>query len=99
MHPPAIISAYLYICLSIVHIYLLEDTNLLKLQHSSREGTSILSLTLFFCNRRYLATLNCNSVYLKVHLHEIFDIRFFSSKASSWSPDKDPKLFLNTNLN
>ncbi len=25
---------------------------------------------------------------LKVHLHEIFDIRFFSSKASSWAPDQ-----------
>ncbi len=38
-----------------------------------------------------------DSYSLKVHLHEIFDIRFFSSKASSWSPDQDPKLFSNTN--
>ncbi len=36
---------------------------------------------------------------LKVHLHEIFDIRFFSSKASFWSPDQDPKLFSNINSN
>jgi hypothetical protein len=37
--------------------------------------------------------------YLKAHLHEIFNIRFFSSKASSWVPDQAPKLFLNINLN
>ncbi len=36
---------------------------------------------------------------LKVHLHEIFDIHFFSSKASFWSPDQDPKLFSNINSN
>jgi hypothetical protein len=36
---------------------------------------------------------------LKVHLHEIFDIRFFSSKASSWAPDQAPELFSNINSN
>jgi hypothetical protein len=37
------------------------------------------------------------TVPLKVHLHKIFDLRFFSSKASSWSPDQNPKLFSNIN--
>jgi hypothetical protein len=39
-------------------------------------------------------------LFLKVHLHEIFDINFFSSKASSWSLDSYPRLFsyINSNL-
>jgi hypothetical protein len=44
-------------------------------------------------------TLPPHSWTLKVHVHEIFDIRFFSSKASFWSPDQDPKLFSNINSN
>ncbi len=40
-----------------------------------------------------------HSRVLQVHLHEIFDISFFSSKASSWAPDQAPKLFSNINSN
>jgi hypothetical protein len=42
--------------------------------------------------------VKCQS--LKVHLHEIFNICFFSiSKASSWSRDSYPRLFWKINLN
>jgi hypothetical protein len=32
---------------------------------------------------------------LKVHLHEIFDLWFFSSKEPTWSPDSYPKFVSN----
>jgi hypothetical protein len=36
---------------------------------------------------------------LKVHLHEIFDFCFFSSKAPTWSPDSYPKFVSNIKSN
>ncbi len=39
------------------------------------------------------------TIYLKVHLHEIFDFCFFSSKAPTWSPDSYPKFVSNIKSN
>jgi hypothetical protein len=40
-----------------------------------------------------------NVLVLKVHLHEIFDFWFFSSKVSTWSPDSHPKFVSNIKSN
>ncbi len=40
-----------------------------------------------------------DSVALKVHLHEIFDFCFFSSKTPTWSPDSYPKFVSNIKSN
>jgi hypothetical protein len=47
--------------------------------------------------QKYSACLSRNT--LKVHLHEIFDFCFFSSKTPTWSPDSYPKFVSNLKSN